>query len=511
MIKKVHFFLLRVITAICLLPSAFFLHEDSKPLAFKGKNKVFNFLLNNPFLVYEVARNRNRLMRIFVTYTYRFGVAIYQTQSFTKAIGRTFEFFRRRYKFYLRKENQASSKPLEINSNEKKYYDYINFITSRSFQDSSDEFVPLMAKSEAKFLDTDIRAIAFYLPQFHTFPLNDEWYGKGFTEWTNVTKAIPQYTGHYQPQLPIDTGYYDLNDISVMKRQVELASLYGIHGFCFHYYWFSGTRLMEMPIFKWLEHQEINFPFCLNWANENWGKLWDGGDREVRHKQELLDGDPEKFFQDILPFFQDYRYIKVNGKPLLIIYRPQLFPRERCLELVEILRKEALANGFPGLYLVTVNSHGFQDNPGLWGLDAMLEFPPHGSLEHGLKSKTLNGFVNPYFTGNVWDAGEYVKAKKYLYDVEFKLFKGVCPSWDNTPRKAYSNGAVLDNLTPDIYQEWLEGCIDYSRKHHSPEERFIFINAWNEWAEGAHLEPDTRFGYAYLQATRNALSKEIRE
>jgi lipopolysaccharide biosynthesis protein len=138
----------------------------------------------------------------------------------------------------------------------------------------------------------------------------------------------------------------------------------------------------------------------------------------------------------------------------------------------------------------------------------MLEFPPHGTLEHGLTPKFLNCFVNPYFTGNVWDAKDYVKQKKYLYDVEFKLFKGVCPSWDNTPRKAYSNGSVLDDLTPEVYEDWLSNCIDYTRMNHPKNERFIFINAWNEWAEGAHLEPDMRFGYAYLEATRNALMKK---
>ncbi|MEG0718395.1 MAG: glycoside hydrolase family 99-like domain-containing protein [Comamonas sp.] len=389
--------------------------------------------------------------------------------------------------------------------------DYAEFIVSRSANGAGSNFVPLETFPQNELDNIDIKTIAFYLPQFHTFPLNNEWFGKGFTEWTNVTKAIPQYTNHYQPQLPIDVGYYDLNNISVMHRQVELAKNFGIYGFCFHYYWFSGTRLMEMPIFQWLNNPDIDFPFCLNWANENWAKLWDAGDREVAYKQELLSDDDEKFFNDILPFFNDRRYIKIDQKPVLIIYRPHLFKKERFLQFVDTLRRKAVENGFPGLYMISVNSHGFQDDPKQWGMDAMLEFPPHALRERGIKKKSLNVFVNPNFCGEVWDGENFVKNKKYLYKVEYKLFKGVAPSWDNTPRKAYNGSVVLDGITPEIYQEWLSGCIEYTRENHSQDENFIFINAWNEWAEGAHLEPDSHYGYAYLQATRNALLKRKKQ
>ncbi|MDL5039211.1 glycoside hydrolase family 99-like domain-containing protein [Comamonas sp. Y6] len=385
--------------------------------------------------------------------------------------------------------------------------DYTDFIVSKSVRGTGGNFVPLETVPQNELDKIDIKTIAFYLPQFHAFPLNDEWFGKGFTEWTNVTKAIPQYTGHYQPQLPIDVGYYDLNNISVVHRQVEIAKIFGIYGFCFHYYWFSGSRLMEMPIFQWLSNQDIDFPFCLNWANENWGKLWDGGDREVRYKQELLPDDDEKFFDDILPFFNDKRYIKINEKPVLSIYRPHLFKKERFLQFIDTLRRKSVENGFPGLYLISVNSHGFQDDPRQWGMDAMLEFPPHSMKERGVNEKSLNVFINPNFCGEVWDGENYVAEKKYLYDVRYKLFKGVAPSWDNTPRKAYSGSIVLDGITPEVYKEWLSGCIEYTRKNHSRDESLIFVNAWNEWAEGAHLEPDSHYGYAYLQATRDALLK----
>jgi len=385
-----------------------------------------------------------------------------------------------------------------------KNQEYVAFITDRNRVEASSDFVPLTAELH-DFSRITTKLIAFYLPQFHAIPLNDEWFGKGFTEWINVTKAIPQYTGHYQPQLPIDLGYYDLKDIAVMKRQVELAKLYGLHGFCFHYYWFSGTRLMEMPIRNWLDHRELDFPFCLNWANENWAKLWGGGDKEVRYKQELNDGDDERFFEDILPFFKDTRYITVQGKPVFIVYRPHLFTRARCLAFTNSMRKLAVAHSFPGLFMIAANSYDFQDDPASWGLDAMLEFPPHGMLKRGMRQKQMHCFVNPHFHGQVWDGADYVVERRFLYETNYTLFKGVFPSWDNTPRKAYSGSIVIDGVNPALYKQWLADCINYTRTCHEKDQQFIFINAWNEWAEGAHLEPDSRYGYAYLQATRDAL------
>jgi 2-polyprenyl-3-methyl-5-hydroxy-6-metoxy-1,4-benzoquinol methylase len=384
---------------------------------------------------------------------------------------------------------------------------YAEFITLRNVLDhtqKSPDFVPL-TQEKADFSGIDVKLIAFYLPQFHAFSLNDQWFGKGFTEWTNVTRAIHQYVGHYQPRQPIDMGFYNLNDINVMKRQVELAKLYGIHAFCFHYYWFSGTRLMEKPIFNWLRHPEIDFPFCLNWANENWSKRWDGGNEEVLYKQELLEGDDEKFFADILPFFRDPRYIKIDGKPLFLIYRPHLFPKERCLQFTRVMRELADKHGFPGMLLLAVNSYGFEENPAPYGLDGIVEFPIHGMGKHGLQSLTPNGFVNPFFEGIIADGADYVKQKRFLFDVDFKLFKGVCPGWDCSPRKAYSRALVIEGITPALYKEWLVHCLEYTRKRHVGPERLIFINAWNEWGERAYLEPDSRYGYAYLQATREAL------
>lgn len=504
--SKFRFSLVRLSTAICLMPSWFIVDKRlyDKLNEIRG---TFLFILNNPSSVLDQLALHSTFIKVVVKTSLSFAIVLHNTCSFKELIRYVFKVLSGATVFEEKpSENYVSVEPGSEKTN--LYKEYVEFIITRAVQDKSTDFVPLSVSLAFKGEQIDIKPIAFYLPQFHTFPLNDEWYGKGFTEWTNVTKAIPQYVGHYQPQLPIDMGYYNLNDMAVMSRQVELAKIYGIHGFCFHYYWFSGTRLMEKPIFNWLENKEIDYPFCLNWANENWSKLWDGGDREVRYKQELLPEDDEKFFADILPFFRDNRYITVRGKPLFLIYRPQLFSLERCRRFVQTLRAKALQHGFPGLYICSVNSHGFQEDPDLWGLDALVEFPPHCMLEHGLKGKSLNCFVNPNFDGHVWDGEDYVQQRRYLYETNYKTFKGVFPSWDNTPRKAYSNGSVIDGITPKIFKDWLCGCIEYTRRNHDTEERFIFINAWNEWAEGAHLEPDTRYGYAYLQAVRDALYQE---
>ena len=486
-----------------------------------SKEKIRNKLAKGPRFFKSLLRRYSSvlaqpsmqagILSVIVKSTLSIALIMHDTRSFSKTIRHVFSCLRGAPAFSLNRINDQV--PGWIWGSAKKSNDdkillkYIDHIISRSIDQSNPDFIKYRDYSLARDLSGNVKAIAFYLPQFHAFDLNDEWYGKGFSEWNNVTKAIPQYTGHYQPQLPIDTGYYDLNNIAVMFRQVELAKNYGIQGFCFHYYWFSGCKLMEMPLANWLKNKEIDFPFCLNWANENWSKLWDGGNREVRYKQELLPGDDEKFFADILPFFKDPRYIKVDGKPLLLIYRVHLFDLSRVRKFIKILRDMSLEHGFPGIYIASVNSHSFQENPGVWGLDAMVEFPPHCMLEHGLKEIYPDGFINPNFDGHVWDGKDYVQNKRFIYDTSYKLFKGVFPSWDNTPRKAYSNGSVIEGVTPKIYQKWLSGCIKYTRNHLPENERFIFINAWNEWAEGAHLEPDSRYGYAYLQATRDALQE----
>ena len=394
-----------------------------------------------------------------------------------------------------------------LNGMEFDYALYGREILAGARQRNSPAFVPLAADCCAVRED-DPHLIAFYLPQYHTFPQNDEWHGRGFTEWTNVTKAVPQFAGHHQPQLPVDVGFYDLSTPKVMYRQIELARQYGLSGFCFHYYWFgAGKRLLETPIFNYLNCKDLDFPFCLCWANENWSKLWDGGNRVVVMRQECRAEDAEAFLLDILPFLRDERYIRVNDFPLLIIYRPNLFSKSDCVGFTAGLRAAARANGLPGVWLTMAGIDYFDDTPREWGFDAMVEFPPM-RITH-LREYVKDGNpVNPEFKGFVYSMAEAVRNGS-IYTVREEnvpIYRGIFPAWDNTARKAYSNASVYLQ-EPALYREWLSGLLRWSREHNSPEHRLIFINAWNEWAEGAHLEPDSRYGYAYLQATRDALEK----
>ena len=381
---------------------------------------------------------------------------------------------------------------------------YTKQLFKANYKKSSD-FVDITDKPYKSSPD-DVKPIAFYLPQFYTFPLNDKNFGKGFTEWTNVTKAIPHFIGHHQPQLPIDVGFYNLAHDDIMYRQIELAKMYGIYGFCFHYYWFSGTRMMEKPIFNWLNNKELDFPFCLHWANENWSKLWDGGNKELIFEQKLLDGDDEKFFYDILPFFKDERYIKINNKPLFIVYRPQLFSKERFQKFMNIMKNLSIENGFDGIFFCCTNCRMF-DEQEEWGFDALIEFPPH-YMQGLLNKQLITEFCNKDFTCNLYDMKDYIENKKYFIKTNStSVIKSIFPSWDNTARKAYSHGGIFIGETPKLYKQWLLDILNWTKQNRSKDTQFVFINAWNEWAEGAHLEPDNRYGYAYLQATKEAMEE----
>lgn len=345
-----------------------------------------------------------------------------------------------------------------------------------------------------------VRAIAFYLPQFHPFAENDEWWGRGFTEWTNVTRAVPQFVGHYQPHLPGELGFYDLRIPAVQQRQVELAQLAGVGGFCFYFYWFGGKRLMEAPIQQYLEHREFDLPFCLCWANENWSRRWDGLDQELLISQHHSPEDDLAFIEHVSQYLRDERYIRIDGRPLLLVYRPNLLPNAR--ETVARWREWARANGLGELYLAYTQSFERAD-PRDYGFDAAIEFPPNNSQPPS-KADSVS-LINPEHSGYILDWTHFVERSRAYQDTPYRLFRGVTPSWDNEARKP-GRGTVFVGSTPKLYEEWLlNAATDTVERIENPDERIVFINAWNEWAEGAHLEPDRRYGYAWLHATRNAL------
>lgn len=346
--------------------------------------------------------------------------------------------------------------------------------------------------------DIPLKLVAFYLPQFHPFAENDLWWGKGFTEWTNVSKAQPQYLGHYQPRLPGELGFYDLRLTEVMRQQIDLAHHYGLTGFCFHHYWFGGTRLMERPVNQLLADSSLKIDFCLCWANENWTRRWDGAETDVLIAQKHSPEDDIAFFHDILPALKDVRYIKVDGKPFLIVYRIDLLPEPAST--VKRWRECARQAGLEGLYLVAARTYQIGD-PTVHGFDAMVEFPPH--QVHGLDVTHTKTIINPEFSGKVCDFKDFSERYAAIEESGFVNYKTVMPSWDNEARKP-GKGYIFDGATPDLYAKWLDSAIQIAAKNRQSEQ-FVFINAWNEWAEGAYLEPDRHWGYAYLQATADVL------
>ncbi len=346
-----------------------------------------------------------------------------------------------------------------------------------------------------------VKTIAFYLPQFYPIPENDVSWGKGFTEWTNVSKAVPQFVGHHQPRLPGEFGFYDLRFIEVQKTQIELARQYGVYGFCFYYYWFDGKRLLERPLDNFLTHTELDFPFCLCWANESWSRQWDGLTGEILVPQNYSSGWDLKFIQSIEDILRDKRYIRIHGKPLLIVYKPGKLPSARSA--AERWRKYCIGKGIGDLYLVAAQTFGFVD-PQPIGLDAALEFPPHNAVTPEITHKVQ--LLNSKFAGKVYDYRDMVERQISRTDeTPFDRFLTVMTGWDNEARRP-GRGHIFAFSTPTAYARWLRyACERTTTLQPDAEKRLVFVNAWNEWAEAAYLEPDRQYGRAYLNATASAL------
>jgi len=355
------------------------------------------------------------------------------------------------------------------------------------------------------FTELPIKLIAFYLPQFHPIPENDEFWGKGFTEWANVSRAIPQFMGHYQPHLPGELGFYDLRLVENIKRQIELAKNYGIFAFCFHHYWFNGKGIMRTPIDLFLKHKEIDFKFCINWANENWTRAWDGLEKQILLKQYHSPEDDIAFIKDTAKYLLDPRYVRINGKPLLIIYRPALFPDPKAT--ANRWREWCRKNGIGEIFLANIHSFD-RINPKDIGFDAAIEYPPN---TFPLKDHSqFVDLVNRNFKGRILSYDDLIRQASIYKKPNYTKFRGICPCWDNEPRRP-GRGTIIFDSDPQKYQLLLEQLLIYSYKNFEKNERIIFINAWNEWAEGTYLEPDKKYGYAYLEATANSLKKFMRK
>lgn len=353
-----------------------------------------------------------------------------------------------------------------------------------------------------------IRSIAFVLPQFHPIPENDEWWGKGFTEWTNVTKAKPLFKDHYQPQLPTNLGFYDLRLPEAREAQANLAKEYGIYGFCYYHYWFNGKRLLNYPIDEMLRLQKPEMPFMLCWGNENWTRRWDGKDDEVLIKQDYSFDDDQNHMRWLCEnIFNDERYIKINNCPVFAIYRHDLLPEIK--ETVALWRKIASEEyGFKGLYLCVMESFNRSINPKSIQFDAVIEFSPHNLLKYRnpqskFEKKLINLKLKKNKTYSLRDYKMAVKKAIERKEPDFKLFRSVTPGWDNTARRNEMATMAIGS-SPENYYYWLKNIVK-NFKPYSEEENFVFINAMNEWAEGNHLEPCAKYGTAYLEATKKAL------
>lgn len=358
-----------------------------------------------------------------------------------------------------------------------------------------------------------IKPIAFYLPQYHPIPENDAWWGKGFTEWANVSRSKPQFKRHNQPRIPTDMGFYDLRIKEVRTEQASLAKAYGLYGFMYYHYWFKGKQLLERPVKEILETGEPDFPFCLCWANETWSRRWLGEEKEVLLHQEYSPEDDKRHGIWLAKAFADPRYIKVNGRPLFAIYRPTDFPDPKAT--IERIKETVVKQGLPEPYIIGSNSHAQHIDTRQFGIDAILNFEPQlGVLPEfnrdqwswrRLLRNIKQGIIHPGL--KIYN---YKEAKLLMQqrELNYPYYPCVMVGWDNTPRRGENAIIIKDQNVPEFKAslKWaLEKLNEYKEYL---EDQIIFINAWNEWAEGNYLEPCLEHGHSYLEAVKEFFGNE---
>jgi len=354
------------------------------------------------------------------------------------------------------------------------------------------------------------RLIAFYLPQYHPIPENDEWWSKGFTEWTNVTKAKPLFRGHKQPNLPGELGFYDLRVPEVREQQAAMAKKYGVEGFCYWHYWFSkGKRLLERPFNEVLNSGKPDYPFCLAWANQTWTGIWHGASDRILIKQTYPgEKDYEAHFYSVLPAIRDARYICVDGKPLFIVYAPKDLPNPA--KFTDYWQNLAIKNGLSGIFFVGIANINW--DPKENGFDASTSNLPcdilpkiNDTFFNRIKKKIAKRLkIKASNVPKIYDYKDIVNRaiSSNLPETNF-FYPCVMPNWDNTPRSG-SDGLIFLDSSPELFEKYLTFMVRYAEKR-EPDHRIVFIKSWNEWAEGNYLEPDQKFGNAYLEVIKKVL------
>lgn len=350
------------------------------------------------------------------------------------------------------------------------------------------------------------KVIAFYLPQFHPTPENNKWWGNGFTEWTNTARAVPLFSGHYQPHIPADLGFYDLRCPETRAAQAELAREYGVAGFCYYHYWFSGRRILERPFDEVLESGEPDFPFCLCWANHSWSTVWQGTDDTLIRQDYPGWEDHRAHFDYLLRAFRDPRYMTVNGKPIFVVYDPDAIPEVR--KFVDFWNALAIEAGLPGLHFVGVSHRNESWNPCERGFDAstMQALPVRNGR---IPRRYWRTKLKLLLKGNqhelsIYDYKEVLPSLLRPKPVDWVDYPLALPCWDNTPRSGM-RGLVLHGSTPDLFRKHFQQAI--ARVSDKPAaEQIIFLKAWNEWAEGNYIEPDLKWGHGYLETIRDELA-----